>query len=115
LSLHCILGCAIKALDSEVLLDPFEEELYLPPAFVQLSNGKWWKGEVVRQESEIVLSLYIEISNAAKLLRVVFRRVKACENNCLVALEAGRFVDRMGIQPAKPEIAFGTSDIKCRA
>ena len=35
LSLHSVLGGAIKRLDTQVLLDPFEKYFYLPAAFVK--------------------------------------------------------------------------------
>ncbi len=37
LSLHGVLAGAIESLDAEVLLDPLEEQFYLPTAFVDLS------------------------------------------------------------------------------
>jgi hypothetical protein len=33
-----------------VLLDPFEEQFDLPPALVDLSDGRSWKREIVGQE-----------------------------------------------------------------
>src|SRR4030042_6902157 len=38
LRLHRILGCAEKCFDSQVLLDPFEKDFYLPSAFVKLCD-----------------------------------------------------------------------------
>ena len=45
-----ILGGPVEGLDSQVLLDPLEEQLYLPPAFVEEGDTEGWKGEIVRQE-----------------------------------------------------------------
>ncbi len=39
LSLHCVLGGAEECFDTQVLLDPFEENFYLPAAFVKLHDG----------------------------------------------------------------------------
>ena len=39
LCLHCVLGCAIERLDSQVLFDPSEEELDLPATLVEFSYG----------------------------------------------------------------------------
>ena len=39
LGLHGILGGAIESLDSEMLLDPFEEQFNLPAMFVQVGYG----------------------------------------------------------------------------
>lgn len=40
LRLHGVDGCAIALLDSQMLLDPFEEQLDLPPRLVQLADGQ---------------------------------------------------------------------------
>ena len=39
LSLYRVLGGAEERLDTQVLLDPFEENFYLPAALVKPSNG----------------------------------------------------------------------------
>ncbi len=38
LSLHRVLGRAEKCFDTQILFDPFEEDFYLPAAFVKSSN-----------------------------------------------------------------------------
>ena len=43
LGLHSILGDPKKCLDSQVLLDPLEEDFYLPAALVKLSNCQSWQ------------------------------------------------------------------------
>ena len=40
LRLDCVLAVAQKLLDAQVLLDPFEEQLDLPAAFVQRCDGQ---------------------------------------------------------------------------
>src|SRR4030042_4783126 len=47
LSLHSVLGGAEKCFDSQVLLDPFEEEFYLPSALVKSSDCQGWSCKVV--------------------------------------------------------------------
>ena len=37
-SLHGVLAGALECLDSQVLLDPFEEQFHLPAAFVNLRD-----------------------------------------------------------------------------
>jgi hypothetical protein len=39
LSFNGIFRRAVKLLDAQMLFDPFEEDLNLPAAFIQLSNG----------------------------------------------------------------------------
>ncbi len=38
---------AVESLDPQVLLDPLEEQLHLPAAFVELRDGEGWEDEVV--------------------------------------------------------------------
>jgi len=47
LSLHRVLGSAEKCFDTQVLLDPFEEDFYLPATLVKLSNSQSWQSKVV--------------------------------------------------------------------
>ena len=39
LCLDCVVSCAEKMLNPQVLLDPFEEQFHLPAAFVELGNN----------------------------------------------------------------------------
>jgi hypothetical protein len=50
LCVDCILGCSVKRLDMQMLLDPFEERLDGPALSVQFSNGNCFKSEVIRQK-----------------------------------------------------------------
>ena len=50
LSFDCILGGAIKGLDPEMLLDPFEKQLDLPAAAIEVGNRDSGKNEVVGQK-----------------------------------------------------------------
>ena len=40
LGLHRVLRGAVGALDTQVLLDPFEEQFYLPSAPIELGDGQ---------------------------------------------------------------------------
>ena len=42
----CILGLSPESFDLEVLLDPFEEQLHLPPILIE-------QGDVLRTETEV--------------------------------------------------------------
>ncbi len=47
LSFHCVFGRAEKCFDSQVLLDPFEKDFYLPAALVKPSDYQSWQCKVV--------------------------------------------------------------------
>ena len=47
LSLHCVFARAKEAFDSQVLLDPFEEDFYLPTAPVKLRDCQSRQSKIV--------------------------------------------------------------------
>ena len=54
LSLHRVVGVAVKVLDPQMLLDPFEEDLHPPPTSVELGNRQCWQIEVVGEKDEML-------------------------------------------------------------
>jgi hypothetical protein len=52
LSFHSILRRAVKALDSQMLFDPFEEDLNPPPVPIKLCNRMGWQHELVRNKNK---------------------------------------------------------------
>ena len=83
LGLDGILGSSVEGLDPEILFDPFEEELHLPAAFVELGNDQSWKIEIVGQESQIFLSVDIEVANAAQRIGIILGGPRPFEQNCV--------------------------------
>ncbi len=63
LGLDGVLGIAEEALDAQVLLDPFEERLDLPAAFVEPCDGQGRQGEVVAQEGDGLAGFGIAIGD----------------------------------------------------
>jgi len=59
LRFHRVLVRAEKRLDAQMLLDPFEEQLDLPTAFVELGDGQSRKLEVVGEEPEAFVVLFV--------------------------------------------------------
>src|SRR5713101_763705 len=47
LRFHGVYGGAVDGLDTQVLLDPLEEEFHLPPALVEFGNGQRVQHKVV--------------------------------------------------------------------
>ena len=54
-----------------MLLDPFEEQLDLPAASVQLGNGQCRQGEVVGQKHKAPVVVLVEEADPSKLFRIV--------------------------------------------
>ena len=93
-----------------MLLDPLEEQLDLPAAFVELGDGERRQGEVVGQEGEGLAGLGIAIGDAAELVRVAVGRTDARGDDDLVADEAGGFIDGVGIEPSELEVGAPPDD-----
>jgi len=104
LGLHRILGGPVEGLDPQVLLDPLEEELDLPPAFVELGDGQRREREVVGEEHEPLPFLRIEVADAAESLGVAPLAVEAVEPDGLIGVDPGGPVDRARVEVAKPEV-----------
>ena len=71
LRLHRVLARAQKALDAQVLLDPFKEQLHLPTTLVQHGNGQWRQCRVVGQKHQCLARIGIFESDAPQMLWVV--------------------------------------------
>ena len=108
-----VLGGPIKCFDPQVLLDPFEEELDLPAAFVELSNHLRGEREVVGQKDQTLVRFGIEITDASQFVGVAFQRVETCDGNDLVDSYPCRFVHRLGVQAFENEVALRPSHKEC--
>ena len=65
-----ILGCPEETLDAQMLLDPLEEQLHLPSAFVEAADCERGKAEVVGEEHQRLAGLGILDSECAAVARV---------------------------------------------
>ena len=61
----CIFGFPPETLDLEVLLDPFEKQLHLPPIFIEQSDVLCTEVEVVRIVDEASMKLWCIIDNSS--------------------------------------------------
>ena len=110
LRLHRVLTGAQKFLDSQVLLDPLEEQLHLPAVLVQCSDGQRWQGRVVGQEYQVFAGLGILETHAPQMLGIVLGNVIAIHGDQLIADHARAAVGLGGINPPSVHIALGPSD-----
>jgi len=110
LGLHGILGGAIERLDPEVLLDPFEEQLDLPPAFVQLCDGQGWQDKVVGQEDQAFVRFRVVELDPSDLFRVLPSSVEAGEDAGLVADQTTGTIDLIGVHSPELGIGLGSDD-----
>ena len=110
LGLHRILAGAEELLDSQMLLDPFEEQFDLPAALVQSGDSQRWQGRVVGQEYEGLARLWIFEANAPQLLGVVLGHVESIEGDTFIAHHTGSSVGRAGVHASGIHAALGSRD-----
>ena len=113
MGLHSVLRSAVKALDAQVLLDPLEEELYLPSLFVKLCNGDSRQQKVVGQKYQGFVGLCIVIFHSAELVGIIRGRLGNGQQNGLIADNTGGFVRQMGVEPAALQIRLGPCNEEC--
>ena len=110
LCLHGIFGGAIEALDAQVLLDPFEEQLHLPAAAIEVADGHGRQGEMVGEKHQRFVGSRILETDAAKMFREMLSGIKPVERNGLVADKTGSAIDRCRVEATGVEIGLGAGD-----
>ena len=101
--------CAVKGFDSQMLLDPSEEELYLPALLVNVGDGYGGNGKDIGQVDKTLLGVQVHVGHPAQGLRVGSSGFLACENNALIGTKPQRFVYFLRIEAAAPKIALGAN------
>ena len=76
LRLHGVLAVTQKMLNTQMLLDPFEEQFNLPTTFVQSRNRRCWQRSIVRQEHQSLPGIGIFKTNPAQIFWKIFRLLK---------------------------------------
>ena len=107
LSFDRVLGSTEKGLDTKMLLDPFEEQLDLPPASIKLGDGDCRQREVVGEEHQPLSGFGILESDTAQWRVEVLAGVEAGQRDGLIADQSGVPVDGMRIAALGLEIGRG--------
>lgn len=94
LRLHGVLAGAEEGLDSEVLLDPFEEELDLPASLVDLRRHKSFEFKVASEKHERFSSIRIHIADTPQVRSVQAFSLRSVEPDGPVGSKPGRLVER---------------------
>ena len=71
LDADCILGCTPELLDSQMLLDPFEEKLYAPPIAVQFGYCLGRCRQIVGQEYVSCTVFRVDAYHLSQFLRII--------------------------------------------
>lgn len=105
--LHGVLGSAVKRLDASMLFYPLEKKFDPPPCLVQMDDDESGEYEIVCEEDEVFARLGIVIMNTAQWLRVTSGGIDACEDDGLIASQAGGLVHGTGVATFALKAALG--------
>src|SRR5262249_44550942 len=97
----------------QMLLDPFEEQLDLPPAFVDSCNRQCWESEIVGQEDESPIVLGVVVCDATQRFWVEPRCFRTDQHNRLIASQPCRLVDPATVAPREVEATLGARHEEC--
>lgn len=65
LGFYRIDGSAVEGLDAKMLLDPFEEQFYLPSALVEFGDSQRRECEIIGQKNKLFFPFCVEVFYAA--------------------------------------------------
>jgi len=110
LRLDRVLVGAIKRLDAQMLLDPFEKQFDLPALAIQVRNQRGFEGEVVGQKSYSFARLVLDYYTSQRG-GIVLAGIKEGQHTCLVAHDVRTgSVHGVGVTPLELGIGLGTGD-----
>ncbi len=110
LRLDRVLVGAIKRLDAQVLLDPFEKQFDLPALAVQICNQRGFEGEVVGQKRDALATVVLD-DHASQCGGIVLAGIENCQYASLIAHDVGVGpVHGVGVAPLELGIGLGTGD-----
>ena len=92
--------------DPQVLFDPFEKELDLPAAAIQVGDAQCGQGELFGQEYEALVGLGIDALDATERNGKPFVRIVTTQDHRLIANQTGQSIDRMRVASIGFEIRF---------
>ena len=75
LRVDSILGCTIKGLDMQMLLNTLKEDLNLSSFSIQLSNTDCVNREIIREESVNLTVTKVPIYNMSKIIRKLLKSI----------------------------------------
>ena len=105
-----VLAVADETFDTQqMLLDPLEEPLDLPAAFVQRGNRQCRQGRVVGQKHQRLAGFRVFEADAPQLLGIVLRDVETVEHDALIADDTGTSIDLHRVYPVRVHSSFGAS------
>ncbi len=109
LRFDCVLAVVDEAFDMQMLLDPLEEQLDLPAAFVQCGDRQCRQSRVVGQEHQRLAGFWVFEADASQLLGIILRDIETVEHDALIADDAGTPIDFHRAHSVCVHSSFGAS------
>ena len=110
LRLDRILAGTQKGFDTQMLLDPFEEQFDLPALLVKRRDHLWLEREIVGQKCDALPRVVLD-DDAPQRCGIAFARIKDRQHTGLIAQDVARSsVDGMRISPLELCVALGSRD-----
>ena len=106
LGLHCVGAGAIEGFDSQVLFDPFEEQLDMPPTLVDGGDGQGRQFELIGQEGQRLTRLRIDVSDMPQLGGIIHFAFGNAQSDDLIATQTTGAVDGIGLADVEAKIAY---------
>lgn len=103
---------AKKALDAQILFNPFEEQFHLPAAFVELGDGGSGQREVVAQKDQCVAGSGVDKTDSPQGLRIEPVRQGAAQANGLIGTQSPLAIYVPGFADTEVQVVFGADDEK---
>lgn len=100
----------IERFDSQVLFNPFKEQLDLPAAFVIVGDLAGITMGYVAQQNDVLIIFLVNQTNTSQRLRVMMLGLIPCQADHLITLQAARGVDGCGGFSIEPQILLGSDD-----
>jgi hypothetical protein len=111
LRLHRVLALAEETLDSQMLLDPFEEQLELPALAIERRDQRRAEREIVAQKHHALAGLGLSHHDATQYGGVVGLRVEPGENTGLIAQDVrGYPIHVLGVAALELHVALRTGN-----
>ena len=101
-----VLAGTVESFDTQILLDPLEEQFDLPTAFVDGCNGQCGQVEVVGEENQTFICQWIHKADTTQMSwKITFGLICVQADN-LVTPQSGGLVDWTGLAYVKTRITF---------
>lgn len=110
LGTHRVFGSPIESFDPQMLLNPFEEQFYVPALLIKLSHQQSRQSKVIGQESQAAQVVSVIESDSAQFVGIVSGGVETAQRDDLIAAQPCGSVDGLRNQPAVIHTTFGADD-----